>query len=102
MCSRSLKASAAAFLFLFLGGLHAEARELRVCADPNNLPFSNDKDEGFENKIVDLIAHELKAEVTYTWHAQRRGFLRETLRDFRCDLVPGMPSNLEGVRTTAP
>jgi mxaJ protein len=100
MCSRSLRIFTAALLFLC--GLHAQARELRICADPNNLPFSNDKHEGFENRIVDLIARELEAEVTYTWHAQRRGFLRETLKDFRCDLVPGMPSNLEGVRTTAP
>jgi len=75
---------------------------LRVCADPNNLPFSNERGEGFENRIVALIAHELEADVTYTWHAQRRGFLRETLKDFQCDLVPGMPSNLEGVRTTVP
>jgi mxaJ protein len=100
MCSRSLKAFVA--VFFLLGGAHAQARELRICADPNNLPFSNDRGEGFENKIVDLIAQELEAEVTYTWHAQRRGFLRETLKDFKCDLVPGMPSNLEGVRTTAP
>jgi mxaJ protein len=77
-------------------------RELRVCADPNNLPFSNEAGEGFENKIVNLIAEEMGAEVRYTWWAQRRGFLRNTLKAQICDLVPGLPANLEGVRTTAP
>jgi len=99
MCSSSLSAFTAVFV---LTPLLADARELRVCADPNNLPFSNERSEGFENKIVDLIAADLGATVTYTWHAQRRGFLRETLKDNLCDLVPGLPSNVEGVRTTAP
>ncbi|MBB3019178.1 mxaJ protein [Microvirga lupini] len=83
-----------------VGGV--QARELRVCADPNNLPFSNEAGEGFENKLVSLIAEELGAEVRYTWWAQRRGFLRNTLKAEVCDLVPGLPANLEGVRTTAP
>jgi mxaJ protein len=73
----------------------ADARELRVCADPNNLPFSNERLEGFENKIVALIADELHADVSYTWWAQRRGFIRNTLRAKSCDLtagtVPGLP-----------
>lgn len=100
MCSSSLKSCAIAALLILSGG--AQARELRVCADPNNLPFSNEAEEGFENKIVDLIAHELNAEVRYTWWAQRRGFLRNTLKAEICDLVPGLPANLEGVRTTTP
>ena len=75
---------------------------LRVCADPNNLPFSNDRLEGFENRIAEVIAHELHRPLKYTWWAQRRGFLRNTLKAEICDLVPGLPSNLEGVRTTAP
>jgi mxaJ protein len=58
--------------------------------------------EGFENRIADLIAQDLGATVSYTWHAQRRGFLRETLKADLCDLVIGLPSNIEGVRTTAP
>nr|WP_245571577.1 substrate-binding domain-containing protein [Microvirga subterranea] len=82
--------------------LPTEARELRVCADPNNLPFSNDKEEGFENRIAELIAGDLRATVSYVWYAQRRGFLRETLKAERCDVVMGLPSNMEGVRTTAP
>jgi mxaJ protein len=80
----------------------ADARDLRVCADPNNLPFSNDAGEGFENKLVAIVAEELNADVSYAWHAQRRGFIRETLRAGLCDLVPGTPANLEMLRTTAP
>jgi mxaJ protein len=99
MCSSSLRAAALAGL-LFAGA--AEARELRVCADPNNLPFSNERGEGFENELVELIAAELRAEVKYTWWAQRRGFLRNTLNAGECDLVAGLPPRLEGVRTTRP
>src|SRR3712207_329010 len=101
MCSSSLRAAAVAGLILIVGA-SAEGRELRVCADPNNLPFSNEAGEGLENKLVALVAEELSAEVRYTWWAQRRGFLRSTLKADACDLVPGLPANLEGVRTTAP
>lgn len=80
----------------------AQGRELRVCADPNNLPFSNDKREGFENKIVKLIAHDLDATIAYTWWAQRRGFVRNTLRAQECDLWPGIASGVEMVATTRP
>ena len=79
----------------FVARRRTQARELRVCADPNNLPFSNERGEGFENKIVELIAQELGRDVDYTWWAQRRGFLRNTLKAGICDLVPGMPGNLE-------
>jgi mxaJ protein len=100
MCSSFLKWVVLAGSLLTVGGV--QARELRVCADPNNLPFSNEAEEGFENKLVSLIAEEIGAEVRYTWWAQRRGFLRNTLKAEACDLVPGLPANLEGVRTTAP
>ncbi len=89
------------FAFSIAAGT-AEARELRVCAEPSNLPFSNDREEGFENRIVRLVADELGAEPIYTWRALRRGFLRETLKASVCDLVPGLPRNIEGVRTTRP
>jgi mxaJ protein len=77
-------------------------RVLNVCDDPNNLPFSNDKQEGFENKIVDLVAKDLGATVTYTWWAERRGFVRHTLKAGSCDLIPGIPSTMDMVRATAP
>jgi len=75
---------------------------LRVCADPNNLPFSNRRQEGFENKLAELLARELGAELQYTWFPQRRGFLRNTLNAKRCDLVMGVPVGLDRVAITQP
>jgi mxaJ protein len=77
-------------------------RVLRVCADPNNLPFSNEAEQGFENRIARLIAADLGVEVRYTWWAQRRGFVRNTLRAGACDLIPGVPAEFDPVATTAP
>jgi mxaJ protein len=81
---------------------HADARELRVCADPNNLPFSNESGEGFENKIAQVVADEMHAKLRYTWWAQRRGFIRNTLRAELCDVIIGLPTSVELARTTAP
>jgi mxaJ protein len=89
-------------LALLLVASPVGARELRVCADPNNLPFSNERREGFENKLVDLVAKDLGATVSYTWWAQRRGNVRETLKDGKCDLIPGVGSSLEMLATTRP
>ena len=75
---------------------------LRVCSDPNNLPFSNDKQEGFENKIAELIARDMNLKLEYTWWAQRRGFVRNTLKSDLCDLIVGMPSSSELALTTTP
>jgi mxaJ protein len=77
-------------------------RILRVTSDPNNLPFSNEKREGFENKIAELVAKELDAELRYSWRAQRRGFFRETLKEDRADLVLGVPAHFDMALTTAP
>jgi len=77
-------------------------RELRVCADPNNLPFSNQQQEGFENKIADILAKDLHARLRYTWWAQRRGFFRNTLNANQCDIVMGVPSNFELALPTKP
>ena len=77
-------------------------RVLRVCSDPNNLPFSNRAEEGFENRLAELIAAEFGAEVRYTWWAQRRGFVRNTLGAEACDLIPGVPAGYEPVATTEP
>lgn len=79
-----------------------EKRQLRVCADPNNMPFSNDRGEGFENRLAELVASDLGLEVVYEWRPQRRGFLRETLKAKRCDVVMGVPSRLDMVATTLP
>src|SRR4051794_21074318 len=77
-------------------------RILRIAADPNNLPFSNERLEGYENKIAALIGRELHAEIQYTWRAQRRGFFRETLKAGDCDLVMGVPIGIERALTTKP
>ena len=87
---------------LFLSTTTARARELRVCADPNNLPYSNQAREGFENKLVELIATDMDATVSYTWWAQRRGNVRNTLKAGLCDVIPGVASELEMVATTQP
>ena len=75
---------------------------LRVCSDPNNLPFSNQKQQGFENRIADLIAKDLGEKVEYTWWAQRRGFIRNTLKAGQCDVIMGVPTGLDMVLKTAP
>ncbi|MFL6464696.1 MAG: quinoprotein dehydrogenase-associated putative ABC transporter substrate-binding protein, partial [Bryobacteraceae bacterium] len=80
----------------------AQTRELRVCADPNNLPFSNTKLQGFENQIASLVAKDLDAHLTYVWQRMGRGFVREYLDKGQCDLLVGIPSNYRPVLTTAP
>ena len=75
---------------------------LRVCADPNNLPFSNRAGEGFENKIAALLGQELKLTVEYTWVPQARGFVRKTLNAGVCDVIMGVPSDFGPLRTTKP
>ena len=80
----------------------ARAPELRVCADPNNLPFSNSKGEGFENRIAELVARDMGARVKYTWWAQRRGFIRNTLNASECDVVIGVPASFDLTAVTAP
>ena len=105
---------ACALLFFACSALGQQAeraadRELRVCADPNNLPFSNRAGEGFENKIAELLAAELGWKLGYTWFPQRMGFIRNTLRArdpdsnrFKCDLVLGVPAGFELASTTKP
>src|SRR5215213_8123978 len=80
----------------------APTRVLHVVADPNNLPFSNDKLEGFENRLAELIAREMNAKVEYTWRAQRRGFFRHAFQDDGGDVVLGVPAGFERAMTTAP
>ncbi len=76
--------------------------QLRVAADPNNLPFSNQRGQGFENKIAELIANDLGYNLTYSWRAQRRGFFRETLKQDQADLVLGVPAHFDLALTTNP
>jgi len=77
-------------------------RTLTACADPNNLPFSNRAGQGFENRLAQIIASDLHAKLDYVWWAQRRGYVRNTLGEARCDFWPGIASNVEMVATTRP
>jgi mxaJ protein len=87
---------------LVIGAAAAHAAALRVCADPNNLPFSDQAGQGFENKIAELIAPDLGATVDYTWWAQRRGYIRHTLKADTCDIWPGVASGAEMMSSTRP
>jgi quinoprotein dehydrogenase-associated probable ABC transporter substrate-binding protein len=78
------------------------AEAFKVCAEAHNLPFSNDKGEGFENKIAQLLAKDLKRTLVYTWQRQGENFIRQTLGTGACDVVIGVPAQLQGVRTTKP
>jgi len=77
-------------------------RTITACADPNNLPFSNRAGQGFENKLSEMIASGLHAKLQYVWWAQRRGYVRNTLNEKKCDFWPGVASNVEMVATTRP
>ena len=99
---------AAAALLALDGGALSQTSEavdrssLRVCADPANLPFSNQAGEGFENKIAELLAAELGVPVRYTWFPQATGFVRQTLMARRCDLVVGISLGFELLQNTNP
>ena len=80
----------------------ADQPPLRVCADPNNLPYSNSAGDGFENKIVRLVADDLHRPVEFVWRAERRGFVREGLNAGECDLVAAIPSGAAMALATRP
>lgn len=80
----------------------AIAAQLRICADPNNLPYSNEKQQGFENQIAQLIAKDLGEDTAYYWYPQRSAFFTKTLESGVCDVVMGVPSGMEGVAVTQP
>ena len=77
-------------------------RDLRVCADPDNLPYSRRDGSGFENRIAGIVADELAAKLVYTWHPQQRAFVRKTIGADLCDVWMGVPSDFERVLTTKP
>jgi len=82
--------------------LVAAASLLRVCADPNNLPYSNAQKAGFENRIAALVAKDLGRTLVYEWRPQRRGFIRETLKANKCDLVMSVPAHYDLAWPTRP
>jgi len=111
---RSLVLAAAALVASGIPGVAAaqadapERTALKVCQDPNNLPFSNTGGEGFENKIAELFGHDLGLPVTYYGFPNRMNFIRNTLRyklptdDYPCDIVMGVPAGFDQVSVTRP
>jgi quinoprotein dehydrogenase-associated probable ABC transporter substrate-binding protein len=78
------------------------ADELRVCAEPDNLPFSREDASGFENRIARVVAQELHAELRFVWASQRRAFVRKTFGEGLCDAWMGVPAGFERMLTTRP
>src|SRR3954447_21186918 len=87
-------------LLLALPALCADTHVLRVCADPNNLPFSNEAGEGFENRLAEMIARDMGAKLEYTWWSQRKSFVKNSLDAGRCDVLLGVPADLRSVNAT--
>jgi quinoprotein dehydrogenase-associated probable ABC transporter substrate-binding protein len=103
--SSAIKPTALLLTFLLAAGgtsLLASAPMLRVCADPNNLPYSNQQQAGFENQLAQMIARDLGMQVAYTWFPERGAFLRKTLNAGQCDVVMGVPEGMQRVSTTEP
>src|ERR1700722_7904695 len=82
--------------------IHASKSEFRVCADPDNLPFTNRRGEGFENKIAELLARSANQPLAYYWWPERRDFVNKTLNAWECDVIIGVPKHDDVVRTTRP
>ncbi len=104
MCSVIKPTTVVLFFLLVVQGtsLFAAAPALRVCADPNALPYSNEHQAGFENQLALMIAHDLGMQVAYTWFPERGAFLRKTLNAGRCDVVMGVPAGMQRLSTTEP
>jgi quinoprotein dehydrogenase-associated probable ABC transporter substrate-binding protein len=79
-----------------------DPKVLRVCADPNSLPFSDEKGEGFENKLAELLAGKLGKGLAYAWYPQAPGFVRNTLAALKCDAIMGYPQGNDLVQSTNP
>ena len=80
----------------------ADRPSFRVCADPNNLPFSNEAGQGLENKLAEIIAHDLSAELKYVWFSERKNFLKNSLNANLCDAVLGVPVDMDDALLTRP
>jgi quinoprotein dehydrogenase-associated probable ABC transporter substrate-binding protein len=79
-----------------------DPKVLRVCADPNNMPFSTDRGEGFENRLAELLADKLGKGLSYSWYPQATGFVRNTLAAHKCDVIMGIPQGDDLVQVTNP
>jgi mxaJ protein len=100
MCSRFL--SIGAVMLLLAVGTALAAQPLRICADPDDLPFSNRLGQGIDNQVAAMVAHDLGRKPVFVWARSRRGFVREQFNRGRCDVLMGVPQGMKGVATTEP
>jgi len=98
-CLRILSTAVSFVTLASLSG-QAHAWEMRVCADPNYLPFSREDQTGYENRIAAILADELKAKLTYVWWPQATTMVSEQLREGECDIIMGVPESREGILPT--
>jgi mxaJ protein len=92
-------------LLVISSGISCYATEkptLRVCADPNNLPFSNQMGEGLENKLAQVISHDLSSNLQFVWFSERKNFLKNSLSANLCDAVLGVPVDVDDALLTRP
>jgi mxaJ protein len=111
MCSRFPKTSAksrlnrislAAVVALFTTVALAQSPTLKVCADPEAMPSSNRRQQGYDNKIAEVLARDLHSKLVFNWQRNGRGFVRDILNKGACDVVMGVPAGVPGLLTTAP
>jgi mxaJ protein len=88
-------------LLVFLA-LPSFAADLKVCADPNNLPYSNHSRQGFENRLAEMLARDLNLKLQYVWWPQRKNFIENSLNAGRCDAVMGVPATIDSAAVTTP
>jgi mxaJ protein len=100
--ARALRSAFVAALFAICGMAAAADGDIRLCADPHNLPYSSENGAGFENRIAGLVAREIGARIVPVWLPQGRGYVRKTLNAGLCDVIAGVPQDFEAVRATAP
>jgi mxaJ protein len=91
-----------AAIALLLAAPAFAAKSLRVCADPDNLPYSRVDGSGFENRIAELVAADMKVPLEYEWLPDRRAFVRKTLAERKCDVIVGVPADFERTANTQP
>jgi mxaJ protein len=87
---------------LAVAPLMAGPATLRVCADPNNLPYSNEKAAGFENRIAEVLAKTMNQKVEFVWWSERKGLVKNTLNEGRCDVLMGLPVGMDDADLTRP
>lgn len=89
-------------ILLVSGRVASAQNPLRVCSDPDDLPFSSSSRSGFDNRIAELMGHDLHRPIVFVWARARRGFLRERFNKGECDMLMGVPDGMKHVRTTIP